>query len=593
MTIDSSGYFRDTAGALFILVGANYWPASCGVEMWQAWPENEIFSDLDLMASLGFNTVRFFVRWPDFEPRPGEYDATMLSRLLRFLDACVARGLRPQPSLFVGWMSGGIFWPSWKPDTQNLFSDPELVERGAAFARVITTHLKPFAAHLCGIDLGNELDALPESSAASPAQVREWCRRMTGAIRDVLPDALILSGCDHQQVIADTGWRLGDNEQPGIDVLTMHGYPVPTWHPVPCGGLADPLTQSLLPFYVKCTRAFGPVMLQEFGTILTNPAAAPHADAYLRAILPACRDAGANGFLWWCFKDITARVHPYLKNNFESQLGLVDTEGRVKEGLRYFVEFAHEVRSPAQASQTKPARETVHLYWPAHYYDRDAPQNPGNQPRETSRRLIIANHLLQTAGFRTGIVRGDRPIPTPSEGGVLRIVVAGSFPALDEIESLRHWVEQGGHLLWHGPDPLGWGAETTRLTGAMIADYHAPVPTTVSTDQAVYRLDCYPRGLRLAVASCGAQTSFVDADGLPMILERSLGQGRVTTVLADVEGSILRHWQTPTAGTAAPGSNWYRSLLAEPFADSRPTGATGTIDGDGERRGEVSASISS
>ncbi|MDR1279885.1 MAG: hypothetical protein LBK99_03570 [Opitutaceae bacterium] len=41
------------------------------------------------------------------------------------------------------------------------------------------------------------------------------------------------------------------------------------------------------------------------------------------------------------------------------------------------------------------------------------------------------------------------------------------------------------------------------------------------------------------------------------------------------------------------GSNWYRALLAEPFADSRPTGATGATGGDGERRGGVFASISS
>ncbi|AHF91565.1 endo-beta-mannanase [Opitutaceae bacterium TAV5] len=620
--LDADSYLTDGHGARFIPVGANYWPASCGVEMWQAWPENEIFADLDLMVSLGFNTVRFFIRWPDFEPRPGEYDATMLSRLLRFLDACVARGLHPQPSLFVGWMSGGIFWPSWKGAHQNLFADPEIIERGAAWARVIATHLKPFAAHLCGIDLGNELDALPESSAAEPAQVREWCRRMTGAIRDVLPGALILSGCDHQQIITDTGWRLGDSDagvppasaewqrdarattaaQPGIDVLTMHGYPVPTWHPVPCGGLADPLTQSLLPFYVKCARAFGPVMLQEFGTILTSPAAAPHADAYLRAVLPACRDAGANGFLWWCFKDITARIHPYLKNNFESQLGLVDAEGRVKEGLRYFVEFAREQagrsaelqpahRAPEEernanassnagafglkrrttAGGEDAAAPTVHLYWPTHYYDRDAPQNPGNRPRETSRRLIIANHLLQTAGFHTGIVRGDRPIPTPAEG-VRRIVVASSFPTLGEIESLRCWVEQGGHLLWHGPDPLNWAAETTRLTGAMIADYHAAVPTTVSPDHTVYHLGRYPRGLRLAVAPCGAQVSFVDADGLPMILERRLGKGRVTTVLADVEGSILACRNVPATGSAAPDGDWYLTLLTDnaPPSSSSP-----------------------
>ncbi|WP_112787773.1 glycoside hydrolase 5 family protein [Geminisphaera colitermitum] len=600
MTLDSIGYFRTPSDARFIPVGANYWPASCGVEMWQVWPEDEIFADLDLMASLGFNTVRFFVRWPDFEPRPGEYDATMLSRLLRLLDACVERGLRPQPSLFVGWMSGGTFWPSWKTDTQNLFADPGIIERAAAYARTITTHLKPFAAHLCGIDLGNELDALPDSSAATPAQVREWCRRMTGAIRDVLPDALILSGCDHQQVIADTGWRLGDSgagvppacrgvacdarardlmpgsanagfaseaptcghdaratsaAQPGIDVLTMHGYPVPTWHPVPCGGLSDPLTQSLLPFYVKCARAFGPVMLQEFGTILTSTAAASHADAYLRAILPACQDAGANGYLWWCFKDIPARVHPYLKNHFESQLGLVDAEGRVKAGLEYFVEFARAARFAVAGFASEAP--TVHLYWPRHYYLRDNPQNPGNDAREVSRRLIIADHLLQSAGERVGIVRGDRTIPE----GVGRIVIAGAFLALDEIEALQSWVERGGQLLWHGPDPLNWAGAMTRVVGAEIADYHAVTPTVVGLDAgdangSCFRFTCYPRGIRLEVVLRGARVLAADEEGHPLILQRELGVGAVTSVLADVEGSILDQWLCSTDATHH-WSAWY------------------------------------
>src|SRR5690606_28650864 len=344
LRLDADGGFTTADGARFVPVGANYWPASCGVEMWRAWPEDEILADLDLMASLGFNAVRFFVRWPDFEPRPGEYDATMLERLRRLLAACVERDLRPQPSLFVGWMSGGIFWPEWKGG-RNLFADEDMIVRAEAFARLLATLLRPFADDLCGIDLGNELNALPASASAPPARVRAWCAGMTAAIREALPGALILSGCDHQQVVGDTGWRLGD--QPGIDVLTMHGYPVPTWHPVPCGGLRDPLTQSLLPFYVKCARAFGPVMLQEFGTVLTSAAAAPHADAYLRAILPACRAAGANGWLWWCFKDIPARVHPYVKNHFERQFGQVDAEGRGKPGLEYFVEFAREV-APAE-----------------------------------------------------------------------------------------------------------------------------------------------------------------------------------------------------------------------------------------------------
>src|SRR5690606_2325896 len=126
------------------------------------------------------------------------------------------------------------------------------------------------------------------------------------------------------------------------------------------GGLADEFTRSLLPFYVKCARAFGPVMLQEFGSILS--AHPERADGYLRAMLPSCWRAGANGFLWWCFRDIHADVHPYVKNHFESELGLVDENRQVKPSLRYFVEFIREFSRTNQPPESD-ARPVAGLYW--------------------------------------------------------------------------------------------------------------------------------------------------------------------------------------------------------------------------------------
>ena len=74
-----------------------------------------------------------FLRWEDFEPRAGRYDRTAFCRLADFLGWCRARGLLAHPSLFVGWMSGGILWPDWKK-RRNLFSDPLMRRRSFAFA---------------------------------------------------------------------------------------------------------------------------------------------------------------------------------------------------------------------------------------------------------------------------------------------------------------------------------------------------------------------------------------------------------------------------------------------------------------------------
>ena len=73
LTLNTDGYFS-LDGKRFVPVGVNYWPGSCGVEMWRRWPEAEIQHDLEVLRSLGLNSIRFFLRWQDFEPDPGEYE---------------------------------------------------------------------------------------------------------------------------------------------------------------------------------------------------------------------------------------------------------------------------------------------------------------------------------------------------------------------------------------------------------------------------------------------------------------------------------------------------------------------------------------
>lgn len=292
LILGSDGYFA-LNDRRFVPVGVNYWPASCGVEMWVRWPEAEMQHDLDVVQRVGLNAVRFFLRWQDFEPRAGQYEPVMWRRLEQFLGWCRQRGLWAHPSLFVGWMSGGVFWPRWKGQ-RNLFADPQMVERAAAFARQAAIIIAPFHAGVLGIDQGNELCCLPDSAVAPSQAVMAWCRTINGAIRSVYPHALIISGNEQNQIVSDVGWRFGG--QPGCDLYSMHGYPVPAWHSVGFDGMTDPLCQSLLPFYVQIARAFGAVMAQEFGTIITF--GCEQQDAYLRAILPACWQAGANGFLW-------------------------------------------------------------------------------------------------------------------------------------------------------------------------------------------------------------------------------------------------------------------------------------------------------
>jgi hypothetical protein len=524
LVLDADGYFS-LDGELFVPVGVNYWPGSCGVEMWRRWPETEIQHDLEVLRSLGLNSIRFFLRWQDFEPDPGEYEPSMWQRLAQFLTWCAERGLYAQPSLFVGWMSGGIFWPHWK-EGRNLFADPFMVERSAAFARRATEVIAPFHQRLLGIDQGNEICCLPDSPAAPPNAVVAWCKAINEAIRDVYPNCLIISGNEQNQVLNDTGWRF--DQQPGTDMYSMHGYPVPAWHSIAFDGMTDPLCQSLLPFYTQVARAYGPVMVQEFGTIVTF--GAEQQDSYLRAILPACWQAGANGFLWWCLRDIAADVHPYLKHRFESTLGLVDDHDRVKPGLEYYVEFAVSLQDrPAPTRQG----DAIGIYWPKHYYPRGNPQNPGNDPRQLSRWMVMANYLLRQLGRETRIVRGDQPLDEPVE----TLVIPGAILDAVEVQVVEAWVRKGRTLIWSGPDPVNWGHEFVRLFGARPIDYRTPRPATVHAFGEEWTLDTFPRDMRVEVVPDAAEVLVGDQDGLPVMLRNTVGQGQVLCALPIVEAA--------------------------------------------------------
>ena len=332
VTLGADGYFR-RSGRCLMPVGVNYWPASCGVEMWAAWPEEEIRHDLHAVKALGLNCIRFFLRWPVFEPELGRYDERMFERLRQFMGWCAERDLLAHPALVTGFMSGAHYWPAGK-DQRNLYTDPLMLERSAALCRKAAAVLAPFHDTMLAVDLGNELGCA-DASGTPPAAIRTWCKTVTGAIRETYPRALIVSGLDCGQAIHDGGWRLG--EQPGTDFYSAHTYPVPGWNVVAFDGMTDPFCQAILPFNVRVMRTFGPVMVQEFSSILI--CGQPQVESYLNTLLPACLEAGANGFLWWCLRDVRAAVHPYLKSGFEGRLGLVDAADRVKPSLECVMRF--------------------------------------------------------------------------------------------------------------------------------------------------------------------------------------------------------------------------------------------------------------
>lgn len=545
-SLDAQGYFRLDGRPIFP-VGVNYWPASCGVEMWPDWPATEIQADLQLIRRLGLNSVRFFVRWQDFEPSPGAYDPSAFERFETFLEWCRREQLWVQPTYFVGWMSGGIFWPAWKGE-RNLFADPFLRDRAFALAERLAQICARFTDVILAIDQGNEICCLPDAKAASPTAVGSWCAEVNAAIARACPGVLRISGNEQSQVTDDNGWRFGQQE--GCDLYSMHTYPNPAWHTLAFDGMTDPLAQSLLPFYVKCARAFGPVMVQEFGTLLTSGACATR---YLDAVLPACRQAGANGFLWWCLHDISARVHPYLKNDFESGMGLVDASGQVKPSLRGLLEFTTALSTPPT---TTPPADIV-LYWPDHYYARGDDRNPGNTPTELSAWMALAHFTLESMGQNV-TVRRRLALPDPATRPTM--LVSGARLTAVECETLVDWVQAGGRLIWHGPDVTNLGPAASRLLGAVPTDFLAPRATGVEAFGRTWDFSAFSGDVLPGIDSTTAEVVAADDRGRSILLRHQLDQGRVITCLAQPERQFARDADQLAARDT--WRSWYAGVLA-------------------------------
>jgi endo-1,4-beta-mannosidase len=60
-------------------LGINYWPISSAMYWWRRFDAAEVAQDFGRIRAAGFNTVRFFLRWEDFQPTPERVVPAMLT----------------------------------------------------------------------------------------------------------------------------------------------------------------------------------------------------------------------------------------------------------------------------------------------------------------------------------------------------------------------------------------------------------------------------------------------------------------------------------------------------------------------------------
>ena len=299
---------------------------------WTAFDPAEVTADFGRIAGCGFDSVRIFLTWEDFQPTPSRIDSTMVDHLVSTLDQAGSAGLSVIPTLFTGHMSGVNWIPSWAlgkeagddrfrvvsggkvvaPRLANWYSDASIVRAQCALARELASALAGHAA-LWAWDLGNE-----NSNCTVPpdkARARKWLLQVTDSIRGVDAGARVTLGLHMEDLEQDR--KLGPREAAEVcDFLQMHGYPgYAAW-------AEGPTDERVLPFLARLTRWLGgevDVLFAEFGVPTTQsgqrdgeraiaasgPALVEEQEAasYIERALDALRECGTMGAMLWCYSD--------------------------------------------------------------------------------------------------------------------------------------------------------------------------------------------------------------------------------------------------------------------------------------------------
>jgi len=296
-------------------LGINYWPASSAMYWWQRFDTAEVAADFARIHAAGFDSVRIFLLWEDFQPAPDKPSDSALQRLVTVADLAARNQLSLIPTLFTGHMSGVNWIPPWALETveetgrfrvvssgkvvrarlKNWYSDPNVRQAQALLAHEVASALSDHPA-LWAYDLGNENSncVIPPTRDAACL----WLDTMASAIRSVDSSHQITLGL-HMEDLEDDR-RLGPKEAARVcDFLCMHGYPIyADW-------ARSRIDEMVLPFLGLLTGWLSggkAVLFEEFGapTVLH---AEQEAAQYTKRAIAALRYFGMTGAMIWCFGD--------------------------------------------------------------------------------------------------------------------------------------------------------------------------------------------------------------------------------------------------------------------------------------------------
>ncbi|HUY11731.1 MAG TPA: hypothetical protein VMV73_05675 [Candidatus Dormibacteraeota bacterium] len=339
------------------LLGVNYWPARSAMYAWEHFNAAEWRDDMARIAALGLDTVRFFLRWEDFQPSPNRIDDGALARFDAAMDAIAEAGLRAMPTLFCGHMSGVNWLPPWTLDPAtphgrfrtmtragespygigDFYADEALLAAQQLFAETIGARARGHRALWCW-DLGNEFSNLREPR--EPANAARWSALLTKTLLDTSGIG-VTGGIHGEDFERDRHIRPSSIAAPW-SFATMHGYSVYS------AFARDRLDSEVVPYLAELARSCSGkrVLFSEFGNPACPPDEIDPASAkpfaclteremadYCIAVVEHLHARGALGAMWWCWSDYDsalAALPPFDLATHEFRFGMVRADGTLK-----------------------------------------------------------------------------------------------------------------------------------------------------------------------------------------------------------------------------------------------------------------------
>jgi endo-1,4-beta-mannosidase len=388
-------------------LGINYWPRRSAMAMWQRFDVGEIAEDFSRIASLGLDTVRFFLRWSDFQPRPEAIDGIMLRRLETVMTLLAEAGLQGMPTLNCGHMSGVNWVPSWALDTSAPagrfrtitehgesthgiadFYTGSLLAAQQLFAREVGRATRDFPS-LFAFDLGNEFSNLRLPANATDAN--EWAKRLSDQLEQTAGKP-VTGGIHGEDLTRDNVLRPSWLCAPWT-FATMHGYSV-------YSSFARSRTDAdVVPFLAWLTAGLTqkPLLFSEFGNPTCPPGKISPYDRvalpdepqlpdispndpvratyaclneremaeYAYAVLDRLQRDGRLGAYWWCwadYDDALAHEPPFDRAPHERSFGIIRKDGSEKAVAAALAQFASEARTVVEPHD-------IEIFEPAYYAD--------------------------------------------------------------------------------------------------------------------------------------------------------------------------------------------------------------------------------